>query len=534
MDFFQRIKQRARREIVFYQNRRQIHSLRTSLENILIISDNSPVIFFNASTRLSGISQNGGFSLITSMALQARGIPVIQLVCERGLSRCVLGTNKDNPQTPPPCAECIRTSGMMFDSANTRNFHFERDNQLEIQLLDLSLEKLLSFEKSGCPLGSIILPSLRWVLRRHHLADDENTCFLAREYILSAWNLKGETEKLILESHPSAIVVFNGMTYPEAMVRWVARKHNVPVYSHEVGMLPLSAFFTDKDATAYPVKVDSSFKLSESQNKKLDDYLEKRFEGKFVTAGVKFWPEMKSLDETFRKKISNFNAVVPVFTNVVFDTSQSHANVVFDQMFDWLDTMLEEIRTHRDTLFVIRAHPDELRPGKESRETVADWVSARSVEKMPNVIFIPSNKYVSSYDLIRISKFVMVYNSTIGLEASIMGKPVLCAGQARYTLIPTVFFPKSRNEYRGQLHQLLDQKELENPKEFIHNARRVMYSQLFRASLPFEQFLENDGVWQGYVRLKRFSLEDISPEKSSTIQVVLDGILKEKPFIRDI
>jgi hypothetical protein len=534
MSFFQRVEKRARREIVYYQNRRRIRALRKSLKIISKIPGTSPVIIFNASTRLSAISQNAGFSLITSLALQAEGIPVIQLVCEQGLSRCVLGTDKDHPQTLPPCRECIRTSKMMFDPANFQGFYFRRDIQLENQLSGMSLNGLLVFEKDECPLGSIVLPSLRWVLRRHHLVDNENTCFLAREYILSAWNLKRESEKLIMDSDPKAVMVFNGMTYPEAIVRWVARKHNVPVYSHEVGMLPLSAFFTDKEATAYPVKVDESFTLSESQNQKLDDYLEERFEGKFVTAGVKFWPEMKSLDETFRKKAVNFKAVVPVFTNVVFDTSQSHANVVFDQMFDWLDTVLEEVKTHHDTLFVIRAHPDEMRPGKESRETVADWVSSRAVDSLPNIIFIPSNKYVSSYDLIRIAKFVMVYNSTVGLEASIMGKPVLCAGQARYTLIPTVFFPKSRKEYRKTLNNFLEQEKLENPKEFILNARRVMYSQLFRASLSFEQFLESDGVWQGYVRLKQFSPNDISPEKSSTIQVVLDGILKDLPFIRNI
>jgi capsule polysaccharide modification protein KpsS len=534
MTLIQRITLRIRRELVLNQNRRRIRSLRNSISSKLDKKDAAPVIFFNSSTRLSGLSQNAGFSLITSLALQAEGIPVIHFVCERGLSHCVLGTNKDNPQNPPPCAECIRTSKMIFNPPDMRIMRFARDPGLEIQLSKMDLKKLLEFEKDGVPLGALIFPSLRWILRRHHLMDDEGTHYLAREYLLSAWNLKKEFEKLLAEVHPSSVVVFNGMTYPEAIARWVARQKNIPVYSHEVGMLPFSAFFTDKDATAYPVKVDKSFILSEFQNIKLDDYLEHRFKGKFVTAGVKFWQEMKSLDKEFLEKAKRFKAIVPVFTNVVFDTSQSHANVVFDQMFDWLDTVLEQIKANTDTLFVIRAHPDELRPGKESRETVAEWVSSRSVDKLPNVIFIPSNKFISSYDLIRIGKFVMVYNSTIGLEASIMDKPVLCAGQARYTLIPTVFFPRSRKDYRDTLVRFLEENSIINPIEFRRNARRVLYSQLFRASLPFDKFLEEDRVWQGYVRLKEFKLDDMTPEKSSTIQVILDGILKPLPFIRDI
>jgi hypothetical protein len=35
----------------------------------------------------------------------------------------------------------------------------------------------------------------------------------------------------------------------------------------------------------------------------------------------------------------------------------------------------------------------------------------------------------------------MIYNSTIGMEAAIMGAPVLCAGKARFTQLDTVFFP---------------------------------------------------------------------------------------------
>ncbi len=67
-------------------------------------------------------------------------------------------------------------------------------------------------------------------------------------------------------------------------------------------MLPFSAFFTEKDATAYPVKVDDSFVLSESQNKKLDDYLEHRFEGKFYTAGVEILARNEIARRRFQSK----------------------------------------------------------------------------------------------------------------------------------------------------------------------------------------------------------------------------------------
>ncbi len=160
-------------------------------------------------------------------------------------------------------------------------------------------------------------------------------------------------------------------------------------------------------------------------------------------AGIRFWPSMQGLDEAFLQKAARFKQIVPIFTNVIFDTSQPHANTVFGDMFEWLDRVLKVIRRHPETLFVIRAHPDELRVRKESRETVEDWATRHGVREEPNVMVIGPRQPLSSYELIQRSKFVMVYNSTIGLEASILGAPVLCAGRARYTRYPTVFFPQT-------------------------------------------------------------------------------------------
>ena len=50
----------------------------------------------------------------------------------------------------------------------------------------------------------------------------------------------------------------------------------------------------------------------------------------------------------------------------------------------------------------------------------------------------------------------MVYNSTIGLEAILMGKNVLTAAKARYTQIPTTIHPSSQDEYVKTLETLLN------------------------------------------------------------------------------
>lgn len=497
----------------------------------------APVVFFKASTGIDDLSWNSGFHLLTTWALRLQGIPVAYFACNSGLSKCVLGTNRDNPHKEMPCKSCVMQSKALYAGVQSKVegqrsqvgwFEFQRDSELASRISSLSVSELSTFHFQDLPLGALCLPGLRWVLRIHHLNEDENTRYLLREYILSAWNVAMKFSAFLDQTQPRAVVVFNGQFFPEATARYIAQQRGLRVITHEVGLQPATAYFTDGEATAYPIRIPTEFELNEAQNAKLDAYLAKRFQGDFTMAGVKFWADMKGLDEAFLQKAARFKQIVPIFTNVIFDTSQPHANTIFEDMFDWLDTTLEVIQAHPETLFVIRAHPDELRVRKASRETVGGWVETNRVTELPNVVFVPSNETLSSYELILKSKFVMVYNSTIGLEASIMGMPVLCAGKARFTQYPTVFFPQTVNEVKGKMKEFLSAERIEVPAEFKRNARRFLYYQLYRTSLPFGRFLE-PSVRVTQTKLKSFELDELLD--SDSVKVILDGVLNGGDFL---
>jgi hypothetical protein len=501
--------------------------------------DQRPVVLFNASSRLGGFSQNAAFTLLAGWGLQLAGVPVINFACRAGMTRCVLGTNPDDATQAPPCKACIAQTRKLTVSAETRWFEYQVDPELATALENLSLDELAAFEFSipdsivRIPLGSLVLPSLRWALRRYHLKGDADTCYLLRAYIQSAYRVALEFNTLVVDAEPQTVVVFNGLQFPEATARWVAQQHGIRVITHEVGFQPFSAFFSKGRVTAYPIEIPDDFELSPEQHARIDEHLSRRFQGEFTMAGITFWPEMKGLSEEFLKRAENFEQIVPIFTNVIFDTSQVHANTVFAHMFEWLDLLLEVIYQHPETLFVIRAHPDEMRAGKKSRESVQEWVKANGVDQLTNVIFVASDASLSSYDLIRRSKFVIVYNSSIGLEAALLGAPVLCGGQARYTYYPTVFFPQTPGEYQIMAEQFLTAETIEIPPEFQRNARRVLYHQFYRSSLLLGNFIEAHPT-PGYVQLKHFSWRDLLPENSPTMQVLVDGITKNAELLMPV
>jgi hypothetical protein len=518
-----------------------------------------PIVFFKASTGIDDLSWNSGFHLLALWGLRLQGVPVAIFACNAGMGHCVLGTNREDIHKEPPCRSCVYQSRTLYTEANPHWFTFEHDQELERALENLSVGQLSKFEweirsyhviarskatkqslrdeeeiaspfglAMTLPLGELCLPGLRWILRVHHLQDDEETRFLYREYILSAWNVARKFSRFLDETNPRAVVVFNGQFFPEGTARWVAQKRGLRVITHEVGLQPASAYFTDGEATAYPIHIPDDFELNNEQNAKLDAYLAKRFQGDFTMAGIRFWSDMRGLDESFLRKAAGFKQIVPVFTNVIFDTSQPHANTVFEDMFAWLDLVLDVTRLHPETLFVIRAHPDETRTRKESRETVQGWVEEQGVDELENVTFVAPKEYLSSYELIQRSKFVLVYNSTIGLEASIMGKPVLCGGKARFTQYPTVFFPQTVEEQRSRMEEFLAVETIAIPPEFERNARRFLYYQLFRTSLPFGEFLE-PSVRTTQARLKSFELDELV--RSEAMRVIAEGVLGDGDFL---
>ena len=493
-----------------------------------------PVIFFNASTRIRGLSQNAAFSLLASWAVRLAGVRVIHFICWAGMSRCVLGTDQDAPEQAMPCKLCTRQSKVNTTAAEVRFFTYQQDDRLAAILQPLSLDELLRYEHplpevgGALPLGKLVLPSLRWRLRLQTLADDQATRFICREFMLSAWNVGRKFSVLLENVKPQAVVLFNGIHFPEATAAWLCSQRGVRVITHESGFQPFSGYFVEGDVTKYPITVPE-VDLTPEQNARLDIDLQKRWQGNFSMAGIQFWSEMRGLPDALVQKAAGLKQVVAVFTNVIFDTTQLHANVVFADMFAWLDTLLEVFKAHPETLFVLRAHPDEARQGKASRESVAMWFEQKAAS-LSNVFFIPPQERISSYELIRLSKFVLTYNSQIGLESMLMGVTALGAARAPFVDYDTVYFERDRQAYLRRLETFLTATKSDVPEEVLRRIRRFMYYRYYRFSLPFDAFVESTPPL-GYVRLKKFSWKAL--EKSPTAQALLGGLLHGKRFELD-
>lgn len=102
----------------------------------------------------------------------------------------------------------------------------------------------------------------------------------------------------------------------------------------------------------------------------------------------------------------------------------------WDNQFHAFSTIWTHIRRPGLTP-VLRVHPNLLNKNPLSALREISEIKAFKSKHPEFVIIWPKSK-VSSYELLERSSVVIVYNSTLGLEATLMGKRVLCASSTAY------------------------------------------------------------------------------------------------------
>ncbi len=491
-------------------------------------SDGAPVLFFDASARLGALSHNAAYSLLAGWSLRHAGVPVVRLVCAGGLWPCVLGAATRRRGGPSPCASCIAQSRRIHGGTDLR--WLPPAAAAAAAPGAASLGTLLDHEEEGIPLGRIVLPSVRWALRRHHLDDDPPTRALVSATIGAAAGFARQARELLARLQPRAVVAFNGTQFPEAVLRRVAGDAGVRVVTHEVGYTPCSAYFSHGIATTREIDIPEDFALGPDDEARLDAHLARRFAGDFTMAGVRFWPRMEALPAALRERAARHQRVVAVFTNVAFDTSQVHAATIFPDMFAWLDAVRDLALQSPSTLFVLRTHPDEARPGRVSRETVQAWARRSGADTLDNVVLLGPTDPTSSYDLATCAAFVVVYNSTIALEAIMLGKAVLCGGRARYTPYGIGLAPATREEFSAIFRRLLSGDIGGATAGERDRARRFVCFQDFVASIPFDTWLAEDPRRPGEVAIRDVPLASLDPAASAAMARLHRGILDGASF----
>lgn len=391
------------------------------------------------------------------------------LQCVSGLSICHLGGSPYNANNQLPCKSCVKTNSLLYKDlkiSKLQNINISKNFD------KFSNEELKNYEYKGINVGKKSLTTISWIIRSSEILDHH------REYLInsikSCIKIIDFLENFDIKSF-SGVLVFNGLTLPESIMYEWCSKNNINVATFESGWSIENEVALELNYSPSPQHLFTfdDRKLSERENKKLKEYIEK-------------------------KRISSTNFISPtdkkiisIFGNVSWDTSQTVSSNVYESMYEWLDSLIPIINKNKDLLFVFRAHPGEYREIKKTWYGLEDWFRNNKSKIGKNAICYSAKDTVDSYQIIENSELVLVYNSTIGIESIIFGTKAIAAANTHYTKIGFIESFESVTMYLENLEKTLFNKNFDLDVEKMNQASSYYFQLLSEVAYNFGEINQN-------------------------------------------
>lgn len=473
---------------------------------------------------------------LIALGLRLRGAQVEFFTCGGALPACQVGR-----WGRPPCGSCydyltdfVQPFGFPIRVA-LRMVSSQKSQKVFQAIGTTSWQDVLNYEYKGLNLGQIVLPVVRWYLRRGTIPENEQTLAVYQAFLKSAVSVTDFCQRVLERNAYDVIYCLNGEFFPEAILHILARKRGIRVVTYERGYRPDTLFF-QQDGPACKYVVERYWEkvretpLTPEENRRLDEYFAQRHQGVKGIGGLEFWPKIEEDEAAIRGVLSldKDRPLATLFTNTTFDTMTQRMEVAFRDMFHWIETTIDYFNTNPAWQLVIRVHPSEIRDvGRESQEPVAEWIKT-TFPKLPyNIKVVPPDSALSSYTLMRLGRVGLIYTSLTGMEMALMGKPVIMVGKAHYRNKGFTYDTSSPEQYLTLLEScLLEPKELK-PLQ-LELARRYAHLFFFRAMIPFDLLSEPT---RGEVVLNFETLSDLLPGRNKGLDVICSGILSGEDFL---
>lgn len=258
---------------------------------------------------------------------------------------------------------------------------------------------------------------------------------LHRNAVNTYWALDG----LWSATPPDAVFIPNGRTSRQKAARKVAEHYGIPVTLYENGRARPNSYYAGStqphDRVASQAEVDKlTKKLSRKAIEALaEEWLSLRmapiggtnsFSGLWQAGATETSADRKTA-VFFASSFDEFLAFGPMWTI----DSWAHQFEAFDLMMSILEKSGVDL--------VLRLHPNL---GSKSRRYFLREINdvKALAAKHPTLKVYWHNDSVNSYDLVKSADYVIVERSTIGLEASMMGKPVWVTQASQWDLIADI------------------------------------------------------------------------------------------------
>lgn len=308
------------------------------------------------------------------------------------------------------------------------------------------LKSLVGEEEIGVELSQKAWQEVTVLLRdsvpckTHNFKDFKNYASLLK-------NLNQTFTKMLAKGRWDRVVVYNGRFLREFALWQASEQLKIPIVFLERFNLDWNlryfSFSEPVHSADYRAQVIKEYfqvlPLAYSEKAAIaNNWLHKRT----VSRGTSF----TQLQDTDFKPSRDFKEIIAFFHSSEDELySTGLDSVKWRNQFDAIDEIIELIKNCNDILFVVRVHPNLLAKSKREKVRWHKFISERSYS---NVLFIPPESKIRSYDVLKKATKVLTFGSTIGIEATFFAKPSALLSSALHSQLNALTKINNSSELR--------------------------------------------------------------------------------------
>lgn len=218
-----------------------------------------------------------------------------------------------------------------------------------------------------------------------------------------------------------------------------------------------------------------------------------------------------------------YDVIIPL--NIEWDAAALNVDDIFCDYITWLNSTLQYIIENTDATVLIREHPVQNVLGNFRYNDITNNIPILSKEK-ERIHFGRATEKINTYKCLKECKLVLPYTSTVGLEATILLKPIVTHAKAYYTRLTFGNKATSEKEYYALIEKALA-GNVRVTKQQQEEALLAYHMQMFHASKV--NFSEGNSIWLDY-QLKEIAewdgVKDIIDVVGNNIPIIYKNLKK--------
>lgn len=308
------------------------------------------------------------------------------------------------------------------------------------------VDALKNFEYKGFDLGLATASSLVSFTRNHRPNTINYNDFIKRglttgAYIFDAANI------MLNEISPDLVIVFNGRFVENRALMRACETSKIDYATHEKGGR-ISTFLFRKNSI--PHSIDSiqqelEYLWENANNDKYEigkNYFTKKIKG-VEDAWYSFTKNQEEgvLPESFKENTNK--KIVTIFISSLdeYEGLSGFGPRFYENDNAGIKKIADDLVEYSNIKLYIRVHPNLKGLDNAQMQFINEEIA-----KISSVELINAEDVVDTYALVKASDIVLVFTTTVGIEAAYMGKKVLLLGRALYEYLNCCIIPKNHEE----------------------------------------------------------------------------------------